>query len=187
MPLMPTGFFKRFSFRWTLLVFMVAALSAALYFALAGRGDAFDSSRPFKMGFGRGSELEGFDTVSIADDGSAILCRRRRSGEYWERAELRLTPAQMRGIGESIVRHELSKLKKEYHGGAVDGTQWRLWFRQNGYKKASYFDNEFPPGVVAFSEELDRLLVVAGAEEVSWQNIGRDRTHDREFWSALEY
>ncbi len=173
----------------TRLLLIVTVLSVSLmgfYFATAGRGNFdFNPSRPFKVDFGRGSGMSGLNTVAITEDGSVNLFRHNHIGGHWERTTMRLTPAQLRNLADAIARHGLAKLNREYRSGAYDGTQWVLWIRQDDRERTSYFDNEFPSGIVAFSRELDEILLKAVSEKVSWENVGAKGTHDDALWESI--
>jgi hypothetical protein len=162
--------------------------SLVIYYAfLGGRSFTFDPARPFRVDFGRGSWWMGFDTVSIAEDGSALLYRRFGPNfNRWERATIKLTPAQLRTVNEGIVRNGLLGLQEEYKDPAiVDGTQWVLWLRQDGREKLVHCDNRFPPELVAFADALEELMAKA-AEKASWEDIGGDRHHERVLRASIE-
>ena len=179
---------KQFQVPWRL--FTLIGFSLLAYFAFtAGRGGSdpagplpFDASQPFQLDFGRGSGSAGLETIAIAENGKATICRRTRLGT-WESASLQVSAQQSTQIAQAITRHQLLHLAKEYLGTVDDGTQWILWIRQGTRGKAAYFDNNFPGSIRDFANELDSILPAAGIDKLRWDPSSKQ---DWELWSAIK-
>lgn len=144
---------------------------------------SFDPSQPFKLDFGRGSGMDGLETVAIEEDGQTSLYRSRIHGK-WEHAILPLSSEQVRAVAQAMTRHGLPRLQKAYlNKNIADGTQWVLWIRQGQREKATYFDNSFPSSIRAFASDLDRLLKSAGYDALIWYpSNGRG---DKPLWNSI--
>ena len=143
---------------------------------------SFDAVKPFKLDFGRGSGMDGLETIAIAENGKVTICRRTRDAT-WESASLRLSAQQLKQIAQATTRHRLPQLAKKYLGTLHDGTQWVLWIRQGTRGKATYFDNNFPSSIRDFANELDAILEEAGIDKLRWEPSSKQ---DRELWSAMK-
>jgi len=138
------------------------------------------------MEFGRGSGWHGLDTVKIFRDGTVTLHRQVRN-PYWETTTFKLADEAMTEVLSAVDANRLSALLKEYDGSVADGTQWVLWFEQDGVEKTVYCDNRFPDEIVRFAKDLDGILAKNGLEDVKWQRVNVDdaRKHERKLWDSI--
>jgi hypothetical protein len=172
-----------------LLVVVVAALVGVLIweFALSEPTIRIDSIADWRIEFGRGSGMDGLDTVKIASDGSVILHRFKRKGQpEWETTSLSLPPDALAKVLESVAENRLLGMSREYRADVYDGTQWVFWFRQKEAEKSVYFDNKFPRAIKRFAADLDRILQENGLDAAVWQPVqGPAGQHDRELWKSI--
>ena len=127
----------------------------------------FNPSQPYNLVLGRGSVLDGFNTVAIYPDGRVVL-NQKATQTSWERATVRLSPEEVKLVAESVLRNQLPSLKKEYHRDVFDGRQWELIIQQSGRVKETYFNNHFPASIVNFSRELDSIIQNASRNRLDW-------------------
>lgn len=153
----------------------------------------FDPAQAWQIDLGRGSGMDGLETVEMANDGKVTLHRAKavRQGDgyahTWEKATPSLSPDAVKRIADAVVAERLPELGRAYHAGVFDGTQWVLWVRQGGREKVVYCDNHFPESVVRFAATVDAELVAIGAA-VRWQQVPfwDERRHERELWDSLQ-
>src|SRR5579872_2913627 len=139
-----------------------------------------DPAAPFQLEFGRGSSLDGFDTVKFDQSGRIVLHRikyERLSDSienlerYCETATLHLSKAAIATIVEALASNRVMALHRAYHSDVRDGTQWIFWVKQGNLEKAIFFDNNFPEAINRFAAELDATLSNAGPGEVAWERL----------------
>jgi hypothetical protein len=150
-----------------------------------------DTNRPWNIDLGRGSGMDGLDTVKLSQDGQVILHRPRRVRQWngyaqvWDTAELTLPPDSVGRIADAVAAERLLDLDRAYHAAVYDGTQWVLWVRQDGREKVVYLNNHFPDPVVRFAAAVDAELVAAG-DRVRWRPVPfwEHGSHDDELWAS---
>jgi hypothetical protein len=148
----------------------------------------------YRLEFGRGSALDGLETIRIDPAGRVALHRmksERRADavvQSWETATLQLSPEVRAGVLKAVEANDLMGLGKAYHADVRDGTQWVLCIRQGDREKAVFFDNSFPRQITAFAEQLDDFLARAGSDTVAWKPVPESeaRLHERELWDSLK-
>jgi hypothetical protein len=173
----------------SLFVMVVAALVGVLIWEVAFSEPTIriDPSADWRIEFGRGSGMEGLDTVKIASDGSVILHRfKHRGPPEWETTSLALPPDALARVLESVAENRLLGMSREHHANIHDGTQWVFWFRQNEAERSVYFDNKFPRAIKRFAADLDRVLQEHALDAAVWQPVqGPARQHDRQLWKSI--
>lgn len=146
------------------------------------------------LAFGRGSGMQGLETVKLDQDGHLVLHRMnsKSRGEieylYWESATFELPPDAVAKVVEAVAANGLLRLDKAYHAGVVDGTQWVLKLQQGEREKVIYFDNHFPDAIVRFATQLDQILKESSGAKLRWQTLpsARARDYEKELWNSLE-
>ncbi|AMV27946.1 hypothetical protein VT84_26315 [Gemmata sp. SH-PL17] len=150
-----------------------------------------DPSKPWQIEFGRGSGLEGLDTIKLNQNGKAILHRRKSelrgdvTVDSWETTTVVLSPEKVAKILDAVAENRLLELSKAYHSRMHDGTQWVLWVRQGEWEKAVYFNNRFPDSIVQFAKKLDGVLT---GEDSQWHAVPDKgaRDHERDLWDSIK-
>jgi hypothetical protein len=168
-------------------------LSAVLLVVGCSGAPAFriDPTQPFRIEFGRGSGLFGLNTIRIEQDGSVVLHREKgqiTGPNDWETATLTLPPDQLKEVLKAVESTGVMGLDRAYHDAKIhDGTQWVFWVRQGEREKSVYFNNKFPAAIRRFAEQLDGILIQAGAGGVAWQPVpaADARKHERELWGSI--
>lgn len=153
-----------------------------------------DPTQDFRLEFGRGSGLQGLDTVKIDRMGSVVLHRLKRDYENekdiytWQTATLHLTHEAMVDVVKAVEENGLTKLHRAYHENIHDGTQWVFWLKQGEHEKTIYFNNRFPKQITQFAKQLDGILAAAGRDRLAWQAVPEDesRKHERELWDSIK-
>jgi len=147
-----------------------------------------DASDPLELWLGRGSGMNGLDTVYVGPHAEVELYRHHRAddGAWWERAHMQLTPSDMVELRASITSHHLLALDHAYQNGTADGTQWIIAIVQGERGHVSLFGNVFPDGVESFAYDVDQLLAQRGLAAVQWTRVPHDEegTHDDALWDA---
>jgi hypothetical protein len=178
---------------WALAIIAVLAWAAfvqvAAHLRARGRLRQLDPGMPYLIELGRGSGLDGLDTIAIRQDGTATLQRMRRedSGQF-ERATIQLAPSALADVLRALDESGVLGLYREYHEpGVCDGTQWVLWVRQGQDETSVYCDNHFPKPMVRFAAALDRILDESGLERAEWRRVpDADATkHDQDLWDSI--
>jgi hypothetical protein len=157
-----------------------------------GKLRRLDPGTPYMIEFGRGSALDGFDTIKVGQDGSVTLHRvRREMGELFvETTTLQLPPAALAAVLDAVDETGLLSLYKTYHEpGVADGEQWILWVRQGQDHKSVYCDNHFPKRIVQFAEALDTILAEHGLDRAEWRRVADDDAwkYDRELRDSFRH
>jgi hypothetical protein len=153
-----------------------------------------DHTRPFWVEFGRGSGLDGLNTVKIDQTGKVVLHRMKSDRQpdaavlSWEVATLQLSSEEVAEVLKAVESNGLMELHKAYHADVHDGTQWVFWAKQGEREKSVYFDNSFPRAINTFAEQLDAILVRAGLDKATWQPVPEreSRRHERELWDSIK-
>jgi hypothetical protein len=153
-----------------------------------------DRTQPFRLEFGRGSGLDGLNTVKIDQTGRALLHRQKTEFRKdvtilsWEYATLQLSPEALADVLQAVESNHLMGLHRAYHKNIADGTQWVLWLKQGEREKSVYFDNYFPPAITAFAKQFDAILTRAGSDKVTWQPVPERESgqHERELWDSIK-
>jgi hypothetical protein len=180
---------------WVVLV--MTGLAAGVLWHLSAPGSVtirYERRFPFQLEFGRGSGWHGLNTVKIFQDGTVTLHElqeeiiRGKTYPYWQMTSFKLSDEAMAEVVEAVGRNRLSRLSSEYHGNVADGTQWVLWFEQDGMEKSVYCDNRFPDEVVHFAKNLDDILARNGLEQAKWQRVNDadGRKHERKLWDSIK-
>jgi len=149
----------------------------------------FNPSMPFSMNFGKGSSLDGLETIRIAENGSATLHRHLdKNMGTWKTANVSLTPELMSKLVQVIVADDLLSLKSVYSKrNRKDGSQWVLLIKQGEYTKRVYLDNDFPSQILRFDNALDDIATSAGVNQATWSAIeaSQARKHESELWETV--
>lgn len=148
-----------------------------------------DNSEAFLV-FGRGSGMDGLETVSVSPDGQVTVVRiTPGSNISWQRAEFRLSQDEHAALSQLVTTHHLADLGPRYAADVMDGTQWILMLREAGGDDAHvvYCDNAFPPEVERFATELDVLLRLHERPRLTWNELTSDqaREHAAPLWDAV--
>lgn len=154
----------------------------------------FDVSKPYRLEFGRGSGLEGLDTIALDENGHIILHRLKVEEKndvihhYWERSNLYLSAQMTEEIAKLILDLRILDMKRAYHADVHDGTQWIFWLVQDGQEKSIYFNNHFPKAIQKFAVELDNKLKIVGIENAQWTRVPdkQTRQHEKAIWDSIE-
>ncbi len=136
------------------------------------RDELIDLSEPIEIEFGRGSGLDGLNTVRILPNGDVKLFRVPMAGKTtWQYGQFTLTLGEMSRILDSMKATRLLTLQRVYHGGVSDGTQWVLSVRQSSHVRCVYFDNHFPEAIVEFTNSLDNILSNGESRRIVWKPL----------------
>lgn len=161
--------------RWLLIAFAVALIAGVCLLVERNKRPTLniDHTQPFWIEFGRGSGLNGLDTVKIDQTGKAILRKMKSTHQNlsWEVATLQLSRGELDEVLKAVESNKLMGLQKSYHRNLADGTQWVLWIRQGKHENSVYFNNNFPGSITAFADQLDAILTRAGLEKAMWQPV----------------
>ena len=114
----------------------------------------------FRLVFGQGSGLRGFDTLTIEADGRATLVFGGESSGRWWKSAFRLATTEMRALREKMVALQVMSLQAGYFADVMDGAQWYVAIRAGGRTKTIYCDNHFPEPVVALSTFIRTRVLV---------------------------
>lgn len=149
----------------------------------------WDAAADYRLEFGRGSGMEGLDTVAI-QDGKVTLHWRIWEDEptsYWQTVTMELSEIAIKEIGQSVEDLKLLELHNGYHAEICDGVQWVFWIEQGGQSKSIYFNNHFPESIQKFAVHLDRILDEAGLQNAQWQRVPDEEqgSHDQALWKKL--
>lgn len=170
---------------------VAAVVAVAAIWHLAAAPPRVEPGVPWRIEFGRGSGMQGLETVKVASDGAVVVHRLARQADLarplWETTSLALPPDAVAEVLGSVEKNGVLGLRRRYAAGVHDGTQWVFWFRQGGTEKASYFDNEFPAAVRRFAADLDRVLAENGLGGATWRPVPdtEAREHERELWDSI--
>ena len=153
-----------------------------------------DAGKPYTLELGRGSGLDGFDTISVDHSGETVLYRQiheKRWGTWskkWETAQLSMGKEAAQRLVKLVLDLHLLEMNRSYSAGAYDGTQWIFRLTQEGKLKSIYCDNYFPKPLRAFSRSLDTELKQAGVEKLKWRTVSDHERglHDKDLWSSIK-
>lgn len=152
------------------------------------KGFQLDPAQPFRLDFGRGSGLDGLETISIGEGGQ-VRFHRFTNERRWERASRSLTLEELQSVGLAVRRHGVDMLARRYQPTprVYDGTQWILWLRQGGREKATYCDNVFPEAIRDFAADLEKLLGAGHDARLRWEAVEAEevREHEAALWHSL--
>ena len=149
---------------------------------------AVDTGKGFHFELGRGSGMDGLDTVAFGRDGVVTMFRQHPQGK-WQTAALKLPPIAITRIFEVVKAQKIMKMPSAFHADVHDGTQWVLWIKQNQKFKAIYFNNYFPAGVKRLAEQLDQELAAVGLIRAEWKDvpIKKFREHEKPLWKSVKH
>jgi len=158
---------------------------------------SFNPDLPFNLEFGRGSGLSGLATVKLATNGAVTVTKRDiiletvKAGKYepvWATSHFEIKQRDVEQISKAIKELALCDLDKAYHDRNIaDGTQWVFYLRQNGRKKAVYFNNYFPKSILRFSTLVDQTLEPY-TKDAEWKEItvAEANLAGRSLWDSIK-
>lgn len=152
-----------------------------------------DSSKDYHFELGRGSGLDGLETISFGRNGVVKMFRLhmyKKVGVWHTRTQTAsiLLPADATvRIFKEVENQGVMKMAAEYHADVDDGTQWVLLIKQDSKAKAVYFNNYFPKGIKKLAERLDKELAAAGLGNATWKDIPdeQSRDHEKLLWKSI--
>ena len=152
-----------------------------------------DPDRPWRIDLGRGSGMDGLDTVTLDQSGRVRLYQHTEAwlhneiGLPWETAEGRISPDAVAAVLAAAASNRLTELQHKYLTNVCDGTQWILRVRQGENEKAVYFDTHFPDAVLRFAAKLDEIVAADVGAGLRWRPVlGVDRPGpQRELWESI--
>lgn len=146
-----------------------------------------DLGRAFHFELGRGSGMDGLDTVSFGLDGVVTLFRQQPAGK-WQTTAVRIGPEAIARIFAEVKAQGIMKMPAAYHADVYDGTQWVLWIQQDEKSKAIYFNNYFPKEARALAALVDKELASAGLSNAAWKDVPpkKSREHEKALWNSLK-
>jgi hypothetical protein len=152
-------------------------------------GFEIDPDQAFTVMLGRGSGMDGLDTVRWESDGNVTLWRRNSKilGTL-ERAKLTADTPRTELLLKAVNTRGVMGMKKMYSGGVSDGTQWVLLIQQGENKKAVYLDNWFPHEAAGLAGDIDGLLEGLGLREAVWETVDKDVRNEDEsrLWKSIQ-
>ena len=145
-----------------------------------------DAAKDYRIEFGRGSGLDGLDTVAVSSDGAAVLHRLTKT-RGWATATLTLSHTALERILNSLKVQRIMFMADAYHADIADGNQWVLTVTQGDRRKAIYFNNHFPKSILRFAAVIDAELREAGETALHWSLVPRARwgDHDTRLWNSI--
>lgn len=148
---------------------------------------AVDTKKDFHFELGRGSGMEGLDTIEFGSNGEVTLFRQQPQAK-WQTAALKLAPVAIARIFEVVRTEGIMEMPSAFHANAYDGTQWVLWIKQDQKSKAIYCNNYFPAGVKRLAEQVDKELAAAGLDRIKWKDVPtkKFREHEKPLWKCLK-
>lgn len=148
---------------------------------------AIDPSAEFHFAFGRGSGMDGLDTILFGRDGIVTLHRKTSKGR-WQTATITLDSNSIRRILETTEAEHIMAMSAKYHADVSDGSQWILWITQGSRSKSIYFDNYFPQGIRRLATVLDSELAAAGIAAMKWKGVPmkESRLHEESLWNSIK-
>jgi hypothetical protein len=173
---------------WYVLTAGACVLAGVWLYGRFGPAPRIDRSRPWHVEFGRGSGMAGLETVAIDHTGRLVAYRMKRTGhreDRWETATAPLSDEEIGRVLDAVESDGLLRLRREYADRPIyDGTQCVFWVRQDGWERAVYCDNDFPPELVRFGRRLDDLLV---GLDLPWADVppAESRRHERGLWESI--
>lgn len=146
-----------------------------------------NSSRPFRIEFGRGSGWHGLDTVQVSNDGTVKMYRIGAQART-ETTTFSMPAGKVEEVAGLVNSLALTSMGRVYSRDVHDGTQWVLWIQQPPHEKAIYFNNSFPEEIKAFAKGLDAILRDAGSEKSTWTAVPpeRGRDHEKAIWESIQ-
>jgi hypothetical protein len=136
-----------------------------------------DAARQWRIDLGRGSGLDGLETVTVNQSGRLLLYQRTDELDgtvvrsRWETAADVLPPEAVASVLAAATSNQLTLLRRAYHADVYDGTQWVLRIRQGEHDKAVYFNNHFPERVVRFATKLDEIIATTVGPRLRWRPV----------------
>lgn len=145
-----------------------------------------DPEKPFQIHLGRGSAIDGLETIAIHSDGQAIVVRDNRGNAplIWKQAKLELPKETVSAVLTALHTRRVLGLNRAYTSSVADGMQWVFLARQGDQEKAIYFSNNFPEAITDFANDLDRILDDDRLDAKLWTPL-RDQQHDKELWNSI--
>lgn len=150
----------------------------------------FNPAAPYELKFGRGSGLDGYDTVVIDEAGHVQKLRpnpgRFEDGKqyYWETSDSSIPREAARQIGKLILDHQLLELEREYHADVEDGSQWTFWLIQGNAEKRISFNNHFPEAIQDFAVAFDHIFFESQFDATEWEPLSDELEREQidELW-----
>lgn len=145
-----------------------------------------DATKDYLIEFGRGSGLDGLDTVAVSSDGTAALHRLTKT-RRWATAALTLSHGALGRILKSLKSQRIMFMADAYHADIEDGNQWVLTVTQGNRRKAIYFNNHFPKSILRLAAAIDAELQEAGETALHWKLVPRAHwgDHDTRLWNSI--
>jgi hypothetical protein len=173
--------------KWAMPAFGIAILIWVAVPYVRGAIAHHATQTPLVLEFGRGSGRNGLSSVRVAKDGSVVLFRYVRHRNDVESTSLVLRERQMYQIHQAIRNHQVENLDRKYSRSIADGEQWILRINVNDEIRSTYFNNNFPPNIEAFADELELVLAEAGLTQEGWRTVRHidGWRHDRELWDSI--
>ena len=146
---------------------------------------AIQLDEDFCFKFGRGSGLNGLNSLSINSNGMVLAHEHSSSGI--RRTSFSITPTELTAIIASVKSNQIIALDHEYHTeGVVDGTQWIFLAEQGKKLKSIYFNNNFPVAITSFAMELDSILDIE-SRELEWDATTSGSEVATQLWGSLKH
>jgi hypothetical protein len=147
-----------------------------------------DPAKDFHIELGRGSGMDGFETVAVERNGQVVLHRLKDEIKgRWQKATATLDRAAIDRVLAAVESNKIMEMAAAYHNDEVqDGTQWILWIRQGESSKAIYFNNHFPEAIKSFAKALDAEIQRAAIPEVRWEDDAKPRSHEKALWESTK-
>lgn len=147
-----------------------------------------DPAEDFHIELGRGSGMDGLETVALERNGQVVLHRLKDEIKgRWQKAAATLDRAAMDRVLAAVESNKIMEMAAAYHNDEVqDGTQWILWIRQGESSKAIYFNNHFPEGIRNFAKAIDTEIKRAAIPEAKWEGDAKPRGHEKALWENIK-
>jgi hypothetical protein len=114
------------------------------------------SAADFSFTFGEGSGRHGYNVVKVRPDDT---CQYTFLDPQWRRAEFSLDHQTAVDLRQLLMEVDFFTLKRSYHGGVQDGTQWFVNVTASGKKKGVYCDNYFPSKVERIRHFVEKRII----------------------------
>lgn len=151
-----------------------------------------DPEKDVRITLGRGSGMDGFETVALGRDGQVTLYRlkwQRIKGVYqgkWQKTATSVDRPAISRLLAAIDGNKIMEMAAQYHADVYDGTQWILLIQQGEASKAIYFNNHFPDGILKFAKALDAEIKASAIPEAKWEDDPNPRGHDKALRESVD-
>lgn len=146
----------------------------------------FDPAQPYRLEFGRGSGGDGFNNISIDEEGH-VEKRRPNPGTdqdgnryFLETAHSSIDLKTRQRIADLICDLKLLEMNRAYHADVADGSQWEFRLTQGEAEKTIYCNNYFPEPIQDFAVALDRELMDAETDVTEWEPVYEEPEQESE-------